>query len=159
MKRLLSTILLAGSLAPLMGLEIWPVGLDKVGNSPNMEWSDSDGMTLKVMNSDEGKQVMNVLKLKAEDVAGKTFKVSFEYKMDVEPGENKWSGAKAFFQMKSGAKYARLWCPLPCIGTKDWTARSVTLTFPEEVSAPGLYLGIENTKGTVSFRKFKMEEK
>ena len=69
MKRLLSTILLAGSLAPLMGLEIWPVGLDKVGNSPNMEWSDSDGMTLKVMNSDEGKQVMNVLKLKAEDVA------------------------------------------------------------------------------------------
>ena len=79
MKRLLSTILLAGSLAPLMGLEIWPVGLDKVGNSPNMEWSDSDGMTLKVVNSDEGKQVMNVLKLKAEDVAGKTFKVSFEY--------------------------------------------------------------------------------
>ena len=68
MKRLLSTILLAGSLAPLMGLEIWPVGLDKVGNSPNMEWSDSDGMTLKVMNSDEGKQVMNVLKLKAEDL-------------------------------------------------------------------------------------------
>ena len=106
---------------------------------------------MKVMNSDEGKQVMNVLKLKAEDVAGKTFKVSFEYKMDVEPGENKWSGAKAFFQMKSGAKYARLWCPLPCIGTKDWTARSVTLT--------GLYLGIENAKGTVSFRKFKMEEK
>lgn len=97
MKRLLSTILLAGSLAPLMGLEIWPVGLDKVGNSPNMEWSDSDGMTLKVVNSDEGKQVMNVLKLKAEDVAGKTFKVSFEYKMDVEPGENKWSGGKSLF--------------------------------------------------------------
>ena len=137
---------------------IWPETQAEIAHrsKENLSWSMDDTQCMLTAKCDIPKQrSMYIRKLDVAAIAGKTAILSYEYKMNVNPGEKSYWGVKAFFQF-TGAD--RIYCgPSEFTGEKDWTPVIKKVTFPQNISSALFFVGIEGAVGTASFRNVKLE--
>ena len=149
------------TIIPVMGGTLWPDSEAELAQfakrtGKNMTWHMDEKQCVLTSTCDVPKQLATFgRKLDAATLAGKTAIVSYEYKMDVAPGEKSYWGVNAFFQFKGAT---RIHCkPDEITGKLDWTPVMKTITFPENIKAASFFIGIEGAVGTASFRNVKLD--